>query len=89
MYRYHCNLSNILVGLDDITLLVTVETGRAPSPSSCLLPTTVDVGIHSQNSAKVTSIFIVRDSMDPSKWHRPPVDSAKVTYVEDIFYSRI
>ena len=38
-----CNLSNILAELDGIALLVTVETGRDPSPSSCLLPTTIDM----------------------------------------------
>ena len=38
MDRYHCNVSLILllvvvVEIDDIALLVTVETGWAPSPS--------------------------------------------------------
>ena len=54
MDRYHCNVSLILllpllvvaVEIDNIALLVTMETVRDPSPS-LYLHTTIDVGIYS------------------------------------------
>ena len=49
MDRHHCNLSDILVEIDDIALLVTVETGRDPSPSSCSVSTAIDMEIHSHD----------------------------------------
>jgi len=36
----------LVIEIDDIALLVAVETGWAPSPSS-YLRTTIDMGIHS------------------------------------------
>jgi len=45
--RYDCNLSKTLVEIDDIALLVTVETGEDSSLSSCRLLTTIVMEIHS------------------------------------------